>query len=339
MEPMNTSAHDGNYEISSPSVLVMRPTVSVVMLAYNHGKYLRQAVDGVLAQAGAFSMELLIGEDCSTDNTRELALRCQGENPGIVRVITSDANVGSLRNSHRILAASRGEFIAYLDGDDYWLAGKLAKHVDYLRANPDCAAVYTNAIAINETGNRIGLFNDVGDACFDLAAMLRRGNFLNNSSMMFRVAARSGLLEMTAPHIDYRTHLRLARDGYLAQLAEPLTVYRVNSGGSMVATMNDRVRELYWDAIQSVPRRLVSDNDYAQGVADFLRRVFYRAIHKQRWGLLREWTPRALSASPYGHIRTLLLTLHSIARIAFKEGVGLLRRSSNRGGSKILYRR
>jgi glycosyltransferase involved in cell wall biosynthesis len=339
MEPTNTSAHDGDYEISSPSALVTRPTVSVVMLAYNHGKYLRQAIDGVLAQVGAFPMELLIGEDCSTDNTRELALRCQSENPGIVRVITSAANVGSLRNSHRILTASRGEFIAYLDGDDYWLAGKLAKQVDYLRTNPDCAAVYTNAIAIDEAGNRIGLFNDVGNARFDLAAMLRHGNFLNNSSMMFRAAARPGLLETTAPHIDYRTHLRLARDGYLAQLAEPLTAYRVNSETSMVASMNDKVRELYWEAIQSVPHDLVRDSDIACALADFLRRVVFRAACGRRWSLVRKWAPRVFAASPLDITTTVLFTCYSIMRTLWKESVGLLRKDADGNRLRVLYRR
>lgn len=339
MEPKSASAHDGDYEISSPSALVAHPTVSVVMLAYNHGKYLRQAIDGVLAQAGAFSIELLIGEDCSTDDTRELALRCQSENPGIIRVITSNVNVGPLRNSHRVLAASRGEFIAYLDGDDYWLAGKLARQVDYLRANPGCAAVYTNAIAIDEAGNRIGLFNDVGDACFDLAAMLRRGNFLNNSSITFRATARPGLLETTAPHIDYRTHLRLARDGYLAQLAEPLTVYRVNSGGSMVATMNDKVRELYWEAIRSVPHELVRDSDIACALADFMRRVVFRAARGRRWSLVRKWIPRVFAASPLGITTTTLFTCYSIVRILWKESVGLIRKDVEGTRLRILYRR
>lgn len=329
---------DGEREISSPEVFGSQPVVSVLMLAYNHGEYLQQAIEGVLAQKAGIPIELLIGEDCSTDNTLDIALRHQRENPGIVRVITSARNVGSSRNYRRALVAARGEFIAHMDGDDYWLPNKLARQVEFLRANPDCAAVYTNALTIDHGGKRIGLFNDVGNARFDLAAMLRRGNFLNNSSVLFRATMRPCLLEIDEPSIDYMGHLRLARCGFLAQIGEPLTVYRASSSGSMVARNNDRVREMYWNAIQSVPRESVSDDDFAHGIADFMRRVLFRALATRDGGLLRNWWPRIRTASPYGFLRTSSLVAASAARIGAKLLAGWLARASG-SCPRVLYRR
>lgn len=132
-------------EISDPARLPDQPVVSVLMLTYNHAPYLAEAIDGVLMQQTDFPIELLIGEDCSTDDTREIALRYQREHPGLIRVITANRNIGMHENFRRIFRASRGEFVALCEGDDYWIEpGKLQNQVDLLRARRDVTAVYTN---------------------------------------------------------------------------------------------------------------------------------------------------------------------------------------------------
>lgn len=334
-------ANDSNqdYEISDPAVFAARPVVSVTMLAYNHGDYVEQAIEGVLAQANACPLELLIGEDCSTDTTREIAVRYQKRYPNIVRVITADTNVGAMANSRRVLAATRGDFIAHLDGDDYWLPGKLARQLAFLAQNPGCAAVYTNALTIDRHGNRIGLFNDVGDARFDLAGMLQHGNFLNNSSKLYRASEKAALLEINEPYLDYQAHLVLARYGSLAQLGEPLAVYRVNSSSSMLGNASDHVRALYWQAILSVPRNLVSDRAYAWGVADFLKRLTFRAARTRELHLLQVWAPRAFKESPFGTVRTGLLVVVSILRMLAKLVAGRFHRGEDGRRRPILYRR
>jgi len=330
---------DQNYEVSDQSALVEAPLVSVLMLAYNHSAYLAQAIEGVLAQQTEFSIELLIGEDCSTDDTREIALLYQREYPKLIRVITADRNVGLLQNWRRLILSGRGKFLAHLDGDDYWLAGKLAPQIKYLIQHPECAAVYTNAVTVDETGRRLGLFNDVGDAQFDIAAMLRRGNFLNTSSMVFRAALSCTLLELEDLFIDYQVHLRLARHGFLRQLSEPLTVYRMNSIGSMTTKSNDLVRNLYWKAILDVPRYAITNGDLAHGVTDFLRRVVFHAIRTGRWRLILEWVPLIVAASPYGAIRTALLTTASVIRTAANELNGRTHKGPAGQYGKVLHRR
>lgn len=335
----NSETSHGGYEVSEPALLVKRPVVSVLMLAYNHGPYLAQAIEGVLAQQIDLPIELLIGEDCSTDSTREIALRYQGAHPDVIRVFTANKNLGSTLNHRRILLAARGEFHAYLDGDDYWLPGKLLRQVNYLREHSGCVAVFTNALTVDQDDNRIGVFNDVRDEQFDLGALLRRGNFLNNSSVVYRAVSHPTLLEIEMPSIDYRGHLLLARTGYVAQLSEPMATYRIGSVGSMVTHGNNRVRQLYWEAIMSVPRELITDDDLANGIADFIRRVFYRSLRTRQIGLLKEWIPRAFAASPYGVIRTSLLAAGSVIRMAYKELIGRLRKDAQGHRIKVLYRR
>lgn len=316
-----------------------RPTITACIVTCNQRDFIETCVRSVAAQKVDAELCVLVGDDASDDGTSEIVAQMGREYAGSIQHFRRESRMGGFANMRDLISRADGNFIARVDGDDYWLPGKLARQLSFLHAHPDCAAVYTNAITVDEAGNRIGLFNDVGDDRFDLAAMLRRGNFLNNSSVLFPAGGRQAVLGVAEPQIDYRVHLWHARHGWLGHIGEPLAAYRVNTRGSMVSGMNDRVRELYWDAIQSVPRELVSDGDYARGIADFLRRVFFRAVRIRDAQLLRSWRKRVLGASPYGALRTDALAIASILRVASKEVTGRVRRGAGGRRGRILYRR
>lgn len=132
-------------EISDPAVLAKIPLVSVKMITYNHAPHITKAIEGVLQQETSFQIELIIGEDCSTDGTREIVLNFQRKYPDVIRVITSEKNVGGRKNSERIDKICRGKYIAFCEGDDYWHdPNKLKKQVDYLESHPECGLVYSS---------------------------------------------------------------------------------------------------------------------------------------------------------------------------------------------------
>jgi len=315
------------------------PRVSICVTTFNQHRYIGECLESLLAQASECDAEILVGDDCSDDGTSELILGLASAHPALITHIRHAPRLGASLNTKALLTRCVGEYVARLDGDDYWLPGKLGRQVEYLDTHPDCSAVYTNAITTDEVGNRMGLFNDVGDSRFDLAALLRHGNFLNNSSVLFRRQSIAPWVAIDGALIDYRAHLLHARFGYVAQLGESLTAYRVNAQGSMVAGMNDKVRELYWEAILSVPRDRISDQDFALGIADFLRRVAFRAARTRNWQLLRDWAKRVFAVSPYGRMRTGLLTSASILRILGKETVGVFRKDADGKRQHVLYRR
>jgi glycosyltransferase involved in cell wall biosynthesis len=121
------------------------PLVSVKMLTYNHMPYIVQAIECVLKQKTDFPFELVIGEDCSTDGTREIVFDYQKKYPDIIRVITSDENVGGKKNSYRTAKAFRGKYVAFCEGDDYWHnPEKLRKQVDYIERHPECGVVHSS---------------------------------------------------------------------------------------------------------------------------------------------------------------------------------------------------
>ena len=119
--------------------------VSVKMLTYNHAPHIAKAIECVLAQKTDFAFELVIGEDCSTDGTREIVFDYARRYPDAIRVVASNKNVGSHINNNRTRAALRGKYIAWCEGDDYWQRkDKLQLQVDYLEAHPECGLVYSD---------------------------------------------------------------------------------------------------------------------------------------------------------------------------------------------------
>ena len=113
------------------------PLVSVCMTTYNHEAYLAQAIESVLAQQTSFGVELVLGDDCSTDSTAAI---------GRVRFVTGDRNVGWRANYRRTFEACRGKYVAYCDGDDWWSdPRKLQMQADLLEFDPSCGMCYTRA--------------------------------------------------------------------------------------------------------------------------------------------------------------------------------------------------
>ena len=122
-----------------------KPLVSIKMITYNHAPYIARAIEGVLQQKTRLPFELVIGEDQSTDGTREIVFAYQKKHPDIIRVITSDRNVGAKKNGLRTLKACLGKYIAFCEGDDYWQSpDKLQKQADYLERHPECGLVYSS---------------------------------------------------------------------------------------------------------------------------------------------------------------------------------------------------
>lgn len=130
-------------ETSDPEKLCKNPVVSVHMITYNHEPYIRQAIEGVMMQKTDFEFELVIGEDASTDKTREICFEYQKRYSNKIRVLWWHENL--YRNPHsaggnakRTTAHCRGEFIAFCEGDDYWIDPlKLQKQVDIMRKYPN----------------------------------------------------------------------------------------------------------------------------------------------------------------------------------------------------------
>lgn len=129
--------------------------VSVCITAYNLGLYIRQALDSVLSQETSFDYEVIIGDDFSTDNTRDILLQYKAQYPDKIVLHFQEKNVGVNRNDYDLIHLTKGEYIAWCDGDDYWLTNdKLQKQVDILDANPEFSCVHTHWVDCYEVDGR-----------------------------------------------------------------------------------------------------------------------------------------------------------------------------------------
>src|SRR6185436_19281492 len=115
-------------------------TISVLVVTYNHEKFLRQALESVMMQETGFDFEVVIADDHSTDGTLAIA-QAYEEKYGNVRILSGEGrNLGITRNYQRGLQACRGEYIAVVEGDDFWISpAKLQKQVEFLNEHPECA--------------------------------------------------------------------------------------------------------------------------------------------------------------------------------------------------------
>jgi glycosyltransferase involved in cell wall biosynthesis len=133
-----------SFEVPNRVKVVMpNPLVSVHVATYQHVDFIKTCIDSILVQQTTFPFELIIGEDFSTDGTREIIFDYARTYPEKIRVITADFNVKQSANHIRSIRACRGTYVALCDGDDAWTDPfKLQKQVDFLEQNPDYSMCY-----------------------------------------------------------------------------------------------------------------------------------------------------------------------------------------------------
>ncbi|WP_345074809.1 glycosyltransferase [Hymenobacter fastidiosus] len=126
------------------------------MITYNHEAFIAQAIESVLMQKTDFAVELVIGEDYSTDHTRAVIEDYQQQHPGKIRLVTGPHNVGAQPNFIRTYEACRGQYVAMLEGDDYWTdPRKLRRQVALLDHRPEVVMCFGDCAMTDEQGRVI----------------------------------------------------------------------------------------------------------------------------------------------------------------------------------------
>lgn len=235
-------------EISADSVREIDPLVSVVVITYNHEKYISDALEGILCQKTNFPFEIVIGEDCSSDRTREIVLEYQKKNPGIIRVLISKQNLfkKSSGNLKRAVLATRGRYIAFCEGDDYWIDDKkLQKQVDVFQQFPKVNAVYTSAYDYIQSDKTFrfnhnspvaeGIFNGNG-LLYDVLTKNRYRKYLPCTSMYRRSVFERRQIEDAIVDArfflgDFQMWACAVMSGLLYYINDPMSVYRIHSAG------------------------------------------------------------------------------------------------------------
>lgn len=130
--------------------------VSVICVTYNHEKYIREALDSILMQQTDFPIEIRIGEDCSTDNTRAILKEYEEKYPGRFIMYYREKNLGATKNEYELFMDAKGKYIAALELDDIWTdPHKLQKQYDFLESHPQYIGVAHDFDIIDASGTVI----------------------------------------------------------------------------------------------------------------------------------------------------------------------------------------
>jgi glycosyltransferase involved in cell wall biosynthesis len=211
--------------------------VSIAMVTYRHEPFIAQAIDSALSQRTDFEFEMVIGEDCSPDRTREIAQEYAARYPEKVRLHLPEQNVGLTRNLAATIGACRGEYVAWLEGDDYWTSPeKLQRQADYLDQNPDCGWCFTRAEVVDIEGKPV----EVGPAVREVKPKYTLEDYLLRKfqpracTVMFRnhLFDRFPDWYFSLPTGDMPLHVLNTQGGrMIGFIDEFMSAYRIHPGG------------------------------------------------------------------------------------------------------------
>lgn len=203
------------------------PKVSVVSITYNHEAFIRDTLDGFVAQKTDFPVEIVIADDASTDATAAIIQDYMDRYPHLFRAILRPTNVGIHANLTDALSAARGEYLAICEGDDYWTDPmKLSKQVAFLDQHPETSLCFHPVQVLWTDGRKGSEFPPTSwrrDLSVD--ALIRR-NFMQTNSVLYRRQARYDDIPPDVMPMDWYLHVRHAAQGGIAMLPETMAVYR-----------------------------------------------------------------------------------------------------------------
>ena len=214
--------------------MTSRPKLSVHIVTFNHARFIGQALDSVLMQRASFDYEIVVGDDCSTDGTIEIIKDYQRRWPHKIKPLYREKNVGPGRNAVEILERCSGEYIACVEGDDYWTdPDKIRLQVEYLEHNPGCAIVHHTVEHISwPTGEILG---EHPPQPFRIerpdARFLAMTNYIQTCAVMFR---RESLPPLDDQYRelkigDWPLFVLLSQNGWIGYIDRTMAHYRVHA--------------------------------------------------------------------------------------------------------------
>lgn len=216
------------------------PKVSVVTITYNHEAYIAQALESILAQETDFPFEVVVADDASTDATPAIVRGFAERYPDSVVPILRAVNVGVHANFVSAAAATRGEYVALCEGDDYWTdPRKLQRQADLLDARPEVSLCAHPVLRTFEDGEEPdAVWPDEAERADTSFRALLGTNFVPTNSTLSRRLPDYAALPDIMP-LDWYLHLRHARGGDIAWIDEVMAVYRRHRGSAWFGSYDD----------------------------------------------------------------------------------------------------
>lgn len=222
------------------------PLVSVCLITYNHVSFITQAIDSILEQEADFEWDLVIADDNSTDGTKDILLKYKEKYPDKITLLLQSDNLGAEKNFLQLINYPRSKYIAYLEGDDFWInPHRLQKQANILEKNSQLSLVFGKNKLVNKNGEYIKykephfkggfIFNDVLSYKFSPPMP---------SALMRTEEVKKAYANPKANGSDYYLMLELTKNKEVAYLDEYLFAYRTNPH-SITSTQQPEVFSLF----------------------------------------------------------------------------------------------
>ncbi|GGG53511.1 glycosyltransferase family 2 protein [Hymenobacter glacieicola] len=279
--------------------------VSICTITYNHEAYIAQAIEGVLMQRGPdIEVEMVIGDDVSSDNTRAIVADYARRFPESIKPLFHPKNLGPGANSRACLAACTGEFIAALEGDDYWTdPNKLRLQVAAMREHPTAGLSFHDAETFNDEDGKVEwtfgeefphILPPAGSApkLFSQLDFARYGWFVPTASMLFRASS----IPLPVPDWfegvysgDYTLQLLSTRQGPAVYLPRVMSRYRIHQKGlgNIMAQSEDKFKRRIFEA-KMFQQHVFSPKDRKH--ADVYLAMQYKGYARYLLSQGRRWT-------------------------------------------------
>lgn len=216
--------------------------ISVLLVTYNHENYIRQALDALFGQIIDGTIEVVIADDASSDDTLAIIKTYAEKDPRFsFKYLDNVNNLGITKNYQRGFTACTGDYVAVLEGDDYWISPfKLQRQIEFLDRHWECDLCAVNYFVYEENRAHFYPRTPMGAGhrlitARDLIADNLVGNF---STCMYRKSALNTLPNQlfNITSYDWIVNICVARSGFIGFLEEPMSVYRLHAQGTWTQT-------------------------------------------------------------------------------------------------------
>jgi len=249
-----------------------KPKVSVSLITYNQEEYIGKCLDSVISQVTDFDFEIVVADDCSTDRTPQIVSEYAIKYPNLIKPILRQANLGISENGISTIKACSGQYIALLEGDDFWVDDhKLQIQADYLDKNEDCVFCFTNQYYFYDdeiVPAKMHVFYTEGKKPpekFERDFFLKNNLIIPNNTKMFRREATPEILPDWFYHSvnwDWVLHIFQSANGKIGYIDRVTLAYRRHSEAVFMSKDDIKILLNGIDTIKAVNKYLNYQYDY-----------------------------------------------------------------------------
>lgn len=247
--------------------------VSACIITYNHEFFIRECLEGAINQKVNFEYEIVIGEDFSSDKTKQICIEYAEKYPNLIKFLSREKNLGMSTNWVNTIQNCEGKYIAICEGDDYWSdLSKLQKQVDILEANPHLVGCFHNSEERywNDYSKTSSLYLSFPTSREVSIKEITQYNMVPTASAVFKKIIPDELFTkefLTLPIVDWPLHLLNTRNGNYYYLSQVMSVRNLNPYS--VWGMQEHIKNI--TQVILVYKVLIDSGWFKNGVVDLLK--------------------------------------------------------------------